>query len=168
MRAYIILLSLSLFFLKQTTAQASFSFEQEKKSQTSTVTVNVHSNSETIWELITSSENIPKWNSTIISLAGEIEVGEKIALTSQMDPDKTFKLKVIEMVPNESMVWKGSGGLRTFSIKKATSGVTFTMSETIGGFMYPMYAKHLPDFESNFVQFANDLKKAAEAKHHAH
>jgi hypothetical protein len=36
------------------------------------------------------------------------------------------------------------------------------MTEKIGGFMFPMYAKMIPPFDESFDQFANDLKKESE------
>ena len=36
------------------------------------------------------------------------------------------------------------------------------MTEKIGGLMFPMAARHIPDFNPVFEQFANDLKKEAE------
>ena len=39
--------------------------------------------------------------------------------------------------------------------------VTFTMTEKIGGLMFPMYAKMIPSFDQTFEQFASDLEKEA-------
>ena len=36
------------------------------------------------------------------------------------------------------------------------------MIEKIGGFMFPMYAKHIPPFDQSFEQFARDLKTESE------
>lgn len=40
--------------------------------------------------------------------------------------------------------------------------LTFSMTEKIGGLMFPMYAKYIPPFDKSFEQFAGDLKKESE------
>lgn len=34
--------------------------------------------------------------------------------------------------------------------------------KTVGGLMFPMYAKYIPSFDASFNTFAADLKKEAE------
>ncbi len=61
------------------------------------------------------------------------------------------------------MVWGDGKGNRIYSINKnGNNGVTFSMTEKIGGLMFPMYAKYIPPFNETFEQFAADLKKQAE------
>lgn len=145
--------------------KASTNFE--KKSQTTTVSTVIHSDASTIMGLLTDAENFPKWNSTVVNIEGEIALGNKIKLTSTLDPDKSFKLKVTELTET-SMKWSDGKGGRVFKLEKAQQGMVFTMSESLGGFFYPMYKKYLPSFDASFDQFAADLKKAAEAKNHHH
>jgi hypothetical protein len=61
------------------------------------------------------------------------------------------------------LVWGDGQGTRTYSLTPNADGTTnFAMNEKIGGFMFPLYAKHIPPFDKSFEQFAADLKKEAE------
>lgn len=115
-----------------------------------------------IWSLLTNATQYPEWNSTIISIQGKIEPGSKIQLKSPLAPERTFKLKVKEVIPEKKLVWGDAMGTRTYSLSPADKGVLFSMSETIGGPLFPLFASKIPDFDASFEQFTADLKKAAE------
>ncbi|HYD22388.1 MAG TPA: SRPBCC domain-containing protein [Flavipsychrobacter sp.] len=116
-----------------------------------------------IWALLTNAPDYPRWNSTVISIEGNIAKGEKIRLKSVLDVKRTFKLKVKELEPEQRMVWGDGKGNRVYTLaKNSDNTITFTMSEKIGGLMFPMYAKYIPPFDKAFEQFAADLKKEAE------
>lgn len=115
-----------------------------------------------IWELLTNTDNYSTWNSTIVSLTGNIQVGEKIQLVSTLAPERTFKLKVKEMVPNQKLVWGDALGKRTYTLEQQGATTLFTMTEKIGGPMFPLFAKQIPSFDDAFEQFTADLKRAAE------
>ena len=42
-------------------------------------------------------------------------------------------------------------------------GARFTMTEKIGGPLFPLFARYIPPFDESFEQFAADLKREAEA-----
>ena len=139
-----------------------------KFSRETTVSINIQTDPQIIWTLITNSADFPRWNSTIISIDGEIKLGKTIKLKSTLDQSRVFKLKVKSMTPEKEMLW-GSGtapffkGLRTYTLEKISDNETmFTMSEKIGGWMFPMAAKYIPEFDASFEQFVADLKKEAE------
>ncbi|MEO9870199.1 MAG: SRPBCC domain-containing protein, partial [Ekhidna sp.] len=116
-----------------------------------------------IWEMLTDAENFSNWNSTITSLEGVIEQGEKILLKSILDERRTFKLKVKELIPESRMVWGDGKGNRIHTLIKNPNGtVTFTMSEKISGIMFPMYSKYIPPFDEVFEQYVADLKTRAQ------
>ena len=96
-------------------------------------------------------------------MEGEIKPGEKIKLKSTLDEKRIFKLKVKVFEPEKRMVWGNGQGNRVYTLTKNENGLTFTMTEKIGGLMFPMYAKYIPPFDESFEQFAVDLKKEAEA-----
>lgn len=131
-------------------------------NRTTTVSINITADAATVWGLLTNAAEFPDWNSTVVSLEGNIAEGEKIQLKSTLDPKRTFKLKVKEMVPNQRMVWGDAMGKRVYTIVTSGSSVTFTMSEKIGGPIFPLFANKIPSFDENFEQFAADLKVAAE------
>ncbi len=132
-----------------------------------TVSININTSPEKIWEILTNGPRYTSWNSTVISLEGNIKKGEKIKLTSTSDPKRVFKLNVVEFDSPTKMVWSDGNfmfkGVRTFSLDKKSDGSTdFKMTEVFSGLMLPLIAKSLPDFKPYFQKFAEDLKVVAE------
>lgn len=115
-----------------------------------------------IWSLLTNAAQYPEWNSTVLSIQGKIETGSKIQLKSTLAPERTFKLKVKEVILEEKLVWGDAMGARTYTLSPTDNGVLFSMSETIGGPLFPLFASKIPAFDASFEQFTADLKKAAE------
>lgn len=115
-----------------------------------------------IWSLLTNATQYPSWNTTVISIEGTIKPGGKIKLKSTLAPERTFKLKVKEMIQEEKLVWGDAMGSRTYTLNKKSDGVLFSMSEQIGGPLFPLFASKIPSFDKSFEQFTADLKKAAE------
>lgn len=125
---------------------------------------------ETIWALLTDAARFPDWNSTVIDLQGTIAHGEKIALKSTMDPQRTFKLKVTEFEAPRRMVWSSGmplglfTGRRVYELAPAGDGTTtYSMREEFSGPMAPLITKAIPDMTENFTEFAASLAAAAEA-----
>ena len=132
-------------------------------SRETSVTINIQADPAIVWKLLTNAADFPRWNSTVTSIEGKIAPGEKIRLKSTLDPKSTFKLKIKEMDAEKRLVWGDGQGNRIYIISGDGKGLTtFTMDEKIGGFMFPLYAKHIPPFDKSFEQFAADLKKEAE------
>ena len=140
---------------KATTSKTTFSRE-------TSVSVNIEADSAIIWALLTNAADFPRWNSTVISISGNIQNGETIELKSTLDEKRTFKLKIKEFVPNQRLVWGDPMGSRVYSLEKAEKGTQFTMSEKIGGPLFPLFAGMIPSFDESFEKFAADLKKEAE------
>lgn len=140
------------------------SFTQKKFfSRETTISINIKADPSILWALLTNGSDYPRWNSTVISIEGAIEKGNKIRLKSTLDPKRIFKLKVKEYNPDQLMVWGDAMGKRTYSIKKLHSNESsFTMNEKIGGPLFPLFASMIPSFDESFEKFANDLKREAE------
>lgn len=139
-----------------TTTKTTFSRE-------TTVSINIDANPVIVWSLLTNASDFARWNSTIVSIEGNIALGEKIQLKSTLDTSRTFKLKIKTFEKDSTLIWGDGKGDRTYTlIPNGNGGVTFTMTEKIGGLMFPMYAKYIPSFDDSFEQFAADLKKEAE------
>ena len=68
-----------------TTTKTTFSRE-------TTVSINIQANQAIVWSLLTNASDFPRWNSTIVSIDGNIALGEKIQLKSTLDTTRTFKL----------------------------------------------------------------------------
>jgi uncharacterized protein YndB with AHSA1/START domain len=144
--------------MKATTTRRFFSRETE-------VAIDIEADAQAIWKLLTSAGDYPSWNSTVVSIEGEIAAGKTIRLKSTLDPKRTFKLSVKQFQPPERLVWGDAMGTRTYQItKKGPRTVTVSMHEKIGGPLFPLFAKMIPSFDESFDRFAADLKKRAEAQ----
>lgn len=127
------------------------------------IRIEIKADTAIIWALLTNAADYPRWNPTVISIDGKIALGEKMKLKSTLDPKRTFKLKVKELEPEKRLVWGDGQGNRVYTLENGDKGlVTFTMTEKIGGLMFPLYAKYIPPFDNSFEQFASGLKKESE------
>lgn len=131
-------------------------------SRETSVSIEINADASIVWALLTKASDYTRWNSTITSLEGTIAVGETIRLKSYLDAKRTFKLKVKELEAEKKLVWGDGQGTRTYTITKNGAGVLFSMTEKIGGLMFPLYAKMIPPFDESFERFAGDLKKESE------
>lgn len=133
-------------------------------SRETMVSNNIQADPSIIWSLLTNASDFSRWNSTVISIEGDIQPAGKIALKSTLDPKRTFKLRVITFEPEKTLVWGDPMGKRTYTLVNQGDGtVEFTMREKIGGPLFPLFAGMIPSFDQAFEQFAADLKKEAEA-----
>ncbi|MEZ4592180.1 MAG: SRPBCC domain-containing protein [Chloroflexota bacterium] len=132
-------------------------------SRETAVSTKIKADLSIIWSLLTNAADFARWNSTIIALDGTIQVGETVRLKSTLDENRTFNLKVKEMVPEKRLVWGDSQGSRVYLLTPGANGVVFSMTEKIGGPFFPLFARFIPSFDASFEQFAADLKQEAEA-----
>ncbi len=73
-------------------------------------------------------------------------------------------MKVKEFQPENKLSWGDAMGNRIYTLDKIGNGsVLFSMTEKIGGPLFPLFAKMIPSFDKSFEQFAADLKKEAES-----
>ena len=132
-------------------------------SRTTTISVIINADVSIIWKLLTNVSNFSRWNSTILSIEGEIVLGGRIKLKNYLDPKRTFKLKIKEIIPQKKIVWGDSMGSRTFTLEESgTGGVLFVMTEKIGSILFPLFANKIPSFDESFEKYAEDLKNEAE------
>ena len=142
---------------KATTTKTMFSRE-------TAVSIQIQADPSVIWQLLTNASDFPRWNSTVVSIEGEIKQGQTINLKSTLDEKRTFKLNIKELEPERRLVWGDRQGNRVYTLTKGEGdAVIFSMVEKIGGLMFPMYGSFIPPFDEAFEQFAADLKKEAEA-----
>jgi len=124
---------------------------------------------ETIWDLLTDAELYPSWNPAVLGIEGSIALGERIKVTSVVNPNRVFKLRVSELDRPTTMVWSDDmpfglfKGVRTYRLTPQSEGATeFSMEEIFSGPLEPMISKSIPDMTDSFEQFADGLKDAAE------
>lgn len=133
-------------------------------SRETSIRINILANSGVVWTLLTNAAEYPRWNSTVISIKGEIKEGGTIELKSTLDEKRVFKLKVKKFESEKRLVWGDNMGNRVYTIDKSDgNSIIFTMTEKIGGPIFPLFAKYIPSFDESFEKFAADLKKEAES-----
>ena len=122
-------------------------------SRETPVTTAIKADKENIWNLLTNASKYARLNSTIISISGKIAKDKTI---------NAFKLKIKEFDVNKRMVWGDAMGTRVYLLEDEGNLVKFTITEKIGGLVFPLFAKMIPPFEEAFERFARDLKIEAE------
>ncbi len=145
------------------TKEGKASTIKETFSRETSVGISISADPAIIWALLTNASDYHRWNSTVISIEGNIAPNEKINLKSKLDPKRSFKLVIKEFITGKKLVWGDSKGERVFQLESLSGNkVKFGMKEKIGGLMFPLYAKYIPPFDESFEQFAHDLKTEAE------
>ena len=122
-----------------------------------------------VWELLTTVDGMVRWNSTLTSIEGEIQLGGTVKMRVPEAPGQTFKIKVVRFVPNKEMEWRQGTpaiflGVRTYEVTPMPeeTATFFQMTETFAGILLPVIARRLPEFGPIFERYAGDLKAAAE------
>lgn len=120
---------------------------------------------EAVWDKLTDAAGFSKWNSTVQSIEGTIALGQQLAIRVPVAPGRTFTPKVVELVPNERMVWQDGffpmfQGTRTFTLTRLGASTEFEMVELFRGILLPMIKGSLPDFRPVFDRYAADLEAA--------
>lgn len=130
------------------------------------VATHIEAPPEAVWAVLTNAAAYPSWNSTVVSVEGEIAPGGQIALVSTLDPERTFELQVSTYEAPTTLVWQDGGntfkGVRTFTLTPKDGGTDLEMKEALNGTMMKMIAPSLPDFGPSFEQFVADLKAEVE------
>ncbi|WP_137845802.1 SRPBCC domain-containing protein [Microbacterium sp. 2FI] len=135
-------------------------------SQSTRIAQQIDADAATVWRLLTTAAEYPRWNSTVVSLGGQIALGSTIKLVSTLDQSRTFSLKVKEFEPNARLTFASAMLRRTCSLSGEAGGTRVEIVERIGGPFYPFVARMIPPLEDNFERFTADLKRAAEAVTH--
>ena len=114
--------------------------------------------------MLTNAADFPRWNSTVISIDGEIKQGGKIQLKSTFRPEAGFKFAIKEFEPDHRLAWGDAMGKRVYTLKTIGQNLTqFTMTEKIGGPIFPLFAKMIPFLIRPLNNMQKDLKREAES-----
>ncbi|MEZ4417092.1 MAG: SRPBCC domain-containing protein [Gemmatimonadota bacterium] len=141
---------------KARTVKKSFSRE-------TSVAISIGASADTVWRILTNAADYPAWTATVRSIDGEIALGRRIVLRSALDEKRSFRLTVLEALPPKRLVWGDGQGKRVFTLTpQGPNNVRFTMTERIGGALFPLYGRFIPSFDESFERFSADLKGAAE------
>ena len=112
----------------------------------------VNASPDAIWAVLVDASGYSRWDSGVVRVEGRIAVGEKLKVTSEVNPKRAFAITVTEMDPGRRMTWTGGmplglfKGVRTYTLVPQGDGMTkFTMREEFTGPMLPMIWKSMPD-----------------------
>ena len=137
-------------------------------SRSTNVSILINAELSSVWSILTNAEDFARWNSTIISLKGKFQKGEKLIIQSDVDLYKKSIYRVASVTPNNEMVWRfGNKAVfksnLTFKLIDNEDGTTvFIMTEVLSGLFAPFILGFTPDFDETFSQFAEDIKVEAE------
>jgi hypothetical protein len=123
---------------------------------------------ETVWGLLTDLSTYRDWNPAVVSIEGQVAVGNTIKLVSIVNPKRTFTLTVTALDPPHEMVWSDGmpfglfKGARTYRLQSKGTSTEFSMTEEFTGLLAGLITKSIPDMTDSFNQFADGLTSAAE------
>jgi hypothetical protein len=124
---------------------------------------------EVIWAVLTNAPGSSRWDSGIERIDGTIAPGEKVKLLTEVQPGRSYPVKVGDVEPARHMTWTGGmplglfKGVRSFTLTPAEDGATrFEMREDFGGPLLPLIGRSMPDLGPSFERFAKGLKAEAE------
>ncbi|MEI7743142.1 MAG: SRPBCC domain-containing protein [Chloroflexota bacterium] len=123
-----------------------------------------------VWALLVDLPSWRAWNPTIVSIEGDVTPGGTVRLVAAVNQQRTFALRVTELVAPRRMVW-ASGmplglfrGVRTYSLAPAAGdkGTDFAVTEVYSGALAGLIGRSIPDLGASFEAFADAIKAAAE------
>ena len=130
--------------------------------------IDIDASPDQVWRVLADATSWPTWDSGVLRVEGTVADGNKITLTSSVDPERAFAIKVTEVSPPRRMVFSGGmplrlfRGVRTYELSPDGTTTRFTMREDYSGPMAPMVTRSMPDLQPSFDQFAAGLKARVE------
>jgi hypothetical protein len=124
---------------------------------------------ESVWAILADASAYSDWDSGVVRLEGKIGPGEKLKVTSEVNPKRAYPVKVTRFEPGRAMAWTGGvplglmKGVRTFSLTPEGGATRFTLREELTGPMLPLIWRSMPDMQPSFDKFVTGLKARAEA-----
>jgi hypothetical protein len=121
-----------------------------------------------IWAILTDAPAYPEWGSGVQRLEGTIAPGEKLKVTSEVNPKRAYPVKVTRFEPGRAMAWTGGmplglmTGVRTFSLTPQDGATRFTLREEFTGPLLSLIWRSMPDMQPSFDKFVAALKARAE------
>ena len=125
---------------------------------------------EAIWAILTDTPGYSQWDSGVISLEGNVALGEKLKVTSEVNPKRAYAVKVTEFEPGRKFAWTGGmplglmKGVRTFTLAPEGGATRFTLREDFSGPLLPLIWRAIPDLQPSFDKFVAGLKQRAETQ----
>lgn len=121
-----------------------------------------------VWRLLTSGAEIARWDSGFFRIEGQIAVGHKIRVFSDLEPKRGMTARVVTLDKEDRMVWRRTMrlglvvGTRTFVVREKELKTDFYMHEELSGPLSRVLAPSVAELGPSFRRFAQGLKKRAE------
>lgn len=121
-----------------------------------------------VWAILTDAAGYSQWDSGVVRLEGTVAPGEKLKVTSEVNPKRAYPVKITRFEPGRAMAWTGGmplglmKGVRTFSLAPENGTTRFTLREEFSGPMLPLIWRTMPDMQPSFEKFVTGLKARAE------
>ena len=126
---------------------------------------------ERVWEILADVGCWADWDSGVVGVEGRPGEGNRLKVTSELNPKRAYPVKVTELDRPRRMAWRGGmplglfTGVRTYTLTPEGEGRTrFDMREEFSGPLLPLIWRSMPDMNDSFRQFASGLKARAEAR----
>jgi hypothetical protein len=125
---------------------------------------------ERVWQILSDTGSWSDWDSGVLGVEGDPAEGNKVKIRSELNPKRSYPVKITEFEPNRRMAWLGGvplglfRGVRSYTLTPEGEGRTrFVMREEFTGPLLPLIWRTMPDMSGSFRQFASGLKQRAEA-----
>jgi len=122
-----------------------------------------------VWSVITDADALQNSDSGIAQIDGEIGAGGTLSLRSEVDPSRTFKLRVTHFEPPKLMEWTGGmplglfTGRRRFNLSETPEGTSIHIREDFTGLLAGLISANMPDLNPSFRKLADAVQQLAEA-----
>lgn len=140
-----------------------------KQIQTAIV---INASRERVWQILTDFERYPEWNPFILSIKGQLAVGNRLENTlSSKGKAFRFKPRVVAVAPNQYFAWRGSlfvkglfDGHHFFQLESlGPNQVNLVHGEQFSGLLSGSILKKIgDDTRNNFIAMNQALKQRAE------
>jgi len=122
-----------------------------------------------VWKVLVDGPGWADWDSGVLSVEGPLVENATIKLIAEVNPKRTFKLKVSEFSPGGRLELSSGmplglfRGRRGYDLRADGDATHFTMREEYSGPLAAMITKSIPDLQPSFDKFVAGLKQRVEA-----
>ena len=140
-------------------------------------TTKISAAADDVWRVLVDVGRYTEWDSGVVDVAGTVAIGNKLKITSAVNPNRAFAAKVTALHPPAvdragRMVWRGGiplglfTGERTFTVTPGSTGMSTTVHvrEEFSGPLLGMIWRSMPDLQPSFDQFVAGLRAHVEAQ----
>ena len=130
---------------------------------------------ESVWRVLIATNQYPDWNPFLVSLKGNLAVGEKLQVTARPPggSEMSFTPTVLSVIPNRELIWRGDipipgmfRGEHRFRLEAAGEGRTkLIQSEQFTGMLIgPLMRSTLDRTELGFAEMNLAVKIQTEQR----